>query len=69
MMKTDIELKHEAMELLRDRLGLVDSERFIALVVRDTFDYTRWRQDRWADTTVAQLAEQARQLRAERSQK
>lgn len=62
-MKTDNELKSEGMEILRSRLGLVESERFIALVVRDTFDYTRWRQERWADTTVEELAEQARQLR------
>jgi hypothetical protein len=62
-MKTDNELKSEGMEVLRSRLGLVESERFIALVVRDTFDYTLWRQERWADTTVEELAEQARQLR------
>lgn len=62
-MKTDSELKSEGMEILRSRLGIVESERFIALVVRDTFDYTHWRQDQWADTTVEELAEQARQLR------
>ena len=44
-MKTDVELRSEAMDLLRNQLGLVESERFIALVTRDAFDYTRWRQN------------------------
>ena len=63
-MKTDVELKSEGMELLRTQLGLVESERFIALVTRDVFDYTRWRQSQWNNTTTVQeLAEKARQLR------
>ncbi len=62
-MKTDVELRSEAMELLRNQLGLVESERFIALINRDVFDYTRWRQNQWNHATVAELAQHARQLR------
>lgn len=62
-MKTDVELRSEAMELLRNQLGLVESERFIALVNRDVFDYTRWRQNQWNHSTVAELAQHSRQLR------
>lgn len=62
-MKSDIQLRSDAMQLLRKQLGLVESERFIALIARETFDYTRWRQNQWTDATVAQLAEQSRQLR------
>jgi len=55
-MKTDVELKSEGMELLRSQLGLVESERFIALLTRDVFDYTRWRKTQWNDaTTVAEI--------------
>ncbi|MCC7335106.1 MAG: hypothetical protein IT422_08415 [Pirellulaceae bacterium] len=62
-MKSDIQLRSDAMQLLRKQLGLVESERFIALIARETFDYTRWRQNQWTDATVAELAEQSRQLR------
>lgn len=51
------------MKLLRNHLGLVESERFFALILRESFDYTRWRQDQWTDRTVAELAEKARTLR------
>ncbi len=62
-MKSDIQLRSDAMQLLRTQLGLVESERFIALIARDSFDYTRWRQNQWKDATVAQIAEESRQLR------
>ena len=62
-MKTDIDLKSDAMKLLRLHLGLVESERFLTLMLREPFDYTRWRQEQWNDSTVTDLAEKARKLR------
>ena len=62
-MKTDIELRSDGMKLLRSQLGLVESERFLTLMLREPFDYTRWRQTQWNDETIATLAEKARKLR------
>lgn len=62
-MKTDIELRSDGMRLLRSQLGLVESERFLTLMLREPFDYTKWRQTQWADESVASLAERARRLR------
>jgi hypothetical protein len=31
------------MKALREKLGKVDSERFIMLILREPFDYTEWR--------------------------
>ncbi len=62
-MKTDLELRSDGMKLLRSQLGLVESERFLTLILREPFDYTKWRQDQWNDSTVADLADQARNLR------
>lgn len=61
-MKTDIELRSDGMKLLRTQLGLVESERFLTLMLREPFDYTKWRQHQWSDSTVTDLAEKARQL-------
>ena len=62
-MKTDIELRSDGMKLLRSQLGLVESERFLTLMLREPFDYTKWRQEQWSDSSVAILAEKSRHLR------
>ena len=46
-MKTDNEVRLEAMEALIATLGTVDAERFISMVKRDTFDYTEWQRKLW----------------------
>ncbi len=33
------------MKHLSDQLGLVKSERFIAFILRESFDYTKWLKD------------------------
>jgi hypothetical protein len=43
-MKTDIAIRQEGMIALINTLGYVDAERFVALVNRETFDYTQWRK-------------------------
>ena len=43
-MVTDMELKLEGMNVLLERLGLVEAERFISLLQREKFDYTKWRE-------------------------
>jgi hypothetical protein len=35
-------LKSEGMTVLVERCGLVETERFIALMNRERFDYTEW---------------------------
>ena len=45
MIRTDTALKQEAMNLLIANLGLVDAERFLVLISRESFDYTEWRRD------------------------
>ena len=42
--KGDTIIKEEGMEALIARLGYVDAERFIVLLSREPFDYTKWRE-------------------------
>ncbi|MBU1682512.1 hypothetical protein KJ742_01055 [Patescibacteria group bacterium] len=65
-MKSDTEVRHEGVKALMQVLGMVDAERFIALINREQFDYTEWRKTQWLDETVTSLAEQARVLRNRR---
>jgi hypothetical protein len=43
-MMTDTALKCKGMDILTKTLGIVESERFITLILREPFDYTKWRE-------------------------
>jgi hypothetical protein len=44
-MITDTELKQKGIHILAQHLGDVEAGRFIALILRERFDYTQWRQN------------------------
>ena len=44
-MRTDSEIKMSGFEILNHNLGMVETERFIALIQREKFDYTKWREN------------------------
>ncbi|MDR3111203.1 MAG: hypothetical protein LBU65_16165 [Planctomycetaceae bacterium] len=54
-MESDTAIKCEGMKLLRDHLGIVESERFVTLMLRDSFDYTEWQRDLYKDVSVVDL--------------
>jgi hypothetical protein len=58
-MKTDSEIKIEAFEILNQYLGMVESERFIALIQRDRFDYTKWREKIFENLTGEEISQKA----------
>ena len=43
-MRTDSIVRAEGMNVLFEKLGKVDAERFISLIIREPFDYTSWRE-------------------------
>ncbi|MDL2275307.1 hypothetical protein LJC22_04170 [Desulfosarcina sp. OttesenSCG-928-G10] len=51
-MRSDAVLKDEGMRILSEQLGLVEAERFIALMRREPFDYTQWRQELYKDVPL-----------------
>jgi len=44
-MRTDSIVKTDGMNALCEKLGEVDAERFVALILREPFDYTAWREN------------------------
>ena len=58
-MRTDSVLRHEVMNLLMRTFGLVDTERFISMMKRDTFDYTEWRRGLWNDMNIEEVFAEA----------
>lgn len=58
-MITDSEIKMQGMALLTKGLGIVEAERFISLIQREPFDYTKWRKEQWNEESVDTLFSQA----------
>ena len=43
------------MKLLRENLGLIETEIFIVGIKNKGFDYTEWRENLWEDMTAEEL--------------
>lgn len=44
-MNSAVELMDAGFVCLVERLGIVDAERFVAMIKGDSFDYTLWRRE------------------------
>ncbi len=55
----DAEIKLRGFDLLSKSMGLVDAERFICLIQREKFDYTKWRQTLFDGMTGEEISRQA----------
>ena len=62
---TDTELKIKGLNTLTNVLGEVDAERFIALILREPFDYTKWQIHLLEDKSVEDISNAAMQHRRE----
>jgi hypothetical protein len=47
-MITDTEIRIKGIETLILTSGELDAERFITLLLREPFDYTKWQRNLWA---------------------
>ena len=47
------------MKLLRENLGLIECEIFIANIKQDRFDYTKWRENLYEDISLDELLNNA----------
>ena len=62
-MKTDTVIRTEGMNILIKNLGLVEAERFIMFIQKETFDYTKWQEILFADMTIEEIFNNAAELR------
>lgn len=58
-MRNDTLLKNDGMRVLSEQLGIVEAERFIALMRRDPFDYTEWQRELFKDVPLDKLLNDA----------
>jgi len=53
---TDTEVKIKGVRALTESLGKVGAERFIALIQREPFDYTKWQRTLWEGLNVEEIS-------------
>ena len=61
-MTTETELRLQGMKVLIDALGLVETERFLAAINREKFDYTEWRKHGLPELSINEIAARANRL-------
>jgi len=52
-------IKQEGFQALKAKLDTVEIERFIVLINREKFDYTKWRQNLFEDMSIDEIADKA----------
>jgi len=65
---TDAEIKAKGFQVLARHLGDVEAERFVALIQREPFDYTKWRQDMDEELSLEEISRKAMALRTKRTE-
>lgn len=68
-MITDTEIRTTGFRALVAALGDVQAEKFVALIQREPFDYTRWQRTLWPERSIEEISHAAmKQRQAERRQ-
>ena len=62
-MHTDTEIKSQGMKVLIKNLGMMEAEKFVALIQREPFDYTEWQRDLWKGNTATEISKLAMDFR------
>jgi hypothetical protein len=65
-MKTDTIIRNDGMDVLLNNLGLVETERFIMLIQREPFDYTKWQEHLFENMSIEEISEKAAVFRKSR---
>jgi len=65
---TDSEIRSKGVAALAESLGFIEAERFITLILREPFDYTKWRQELFEEQELADLSAAAARLRVLQNQ-
>ena len=58
-MNSAIEIIDTGFACLVEKLGIVDAERFVAMIKRDSFDYTIWRREYFDKMDLEQISTEA----------
>ncbi len=60
---TDTQIKLDGLKALASALGEVDAEKFVTLMLREPFDYTKWQRTLWPHRSVEDISRAAMEHR------
>jgi len=63
-MMTNTEIRVKGIQILAEHLGDIEMERFVALLQREPFDYTKWHQEMDENCSIEEISQKAMLLRA-----
>jgi hypothetical protein len=55
-MYAEMTLRNKGMKVLINKLGRVEAERFISLIIREPFDYTEWQRNLFNEMSIQELS-------------
>jgi hypothetical protein len=55
-MRTDAQIKMDGFQALSEKLDPVEVERFVVILNREKFDYTKWRENLFEDMTIEEIS-------------
>ncbi|MCP4698234.1 MAG: hypothetical protein GY862_15480 [Gammaproteobacteria bacterium] len=67
-MRADTEIKVSALKILNQHLGMVETERFVTLIQREKFDYTKWRANLFTGLSGQEISKRAMEFQKAHSQ-
>ena len=59
---SDTVLLNTGMRVLVEKLGNVDAEKFISLIIREPFDYTKWQRTLYEGMSINEISARAMRL-------
>ena len=62
-MRTDTIIRNAGTQVLMDNLGLIEAERFIMLIQKEPFDYTRWQENLFENMSIDEISMKATDYR------
>ena len=68
-MKTEAEICQKALILLNEKLGIIETETFIATLLREPFDYTKWQKNLWEGKSLKEIFDAATEYERNNLQK
>ena len=45
MSENMVEIMNRGMKCLTEQMGIIEAERFISIIIREKFDYTKWQRE------------------------
>lgn len=59
MINNTVDIMDKGFACLVENLGVINAERFVAMIKRENFDYTVWRREYFGDMTLEEINSEA----------